>query len=86
MAQRTITKVKHKLARETGCYLQHTGYPCNSCFHTIIEDYYGHALKHDVHDYWEAVLYYRGDYKGFDGWTIDVSLMKERLEELNNVI
>ena len=86
MPERTITKVKRKLRRVTGCELQHTGYPCNSCFHTIIQEDYGHILKYKVHDYWSAVLYYRGDYKDYQDWSIDVSLMKPRLEELNNVL
>ncbi len=40
-----------------GCNIQHDGWPCNSCFHALDLD-----LKQDIHDYWEAVLAYRGDY------------------------
>ena len=46
----------------TFCEAQYGGYPCNSCFHTTIELDYGKVLKEDVHQYWLAVLEYRGDY------------------------
>ena len=46
-----------RLARKTGCTIQHTGWTCNSCFHALKL-----RLKEDIHEYWLAVLAYRGDY------------------------
>ena len=46
------------LVNKTGCATQHTGWPCNTCFHAM--DVKG--LKHPIHDYWVATLAVRGDY------------------------
>ena len=43
----------------SGCNIQHDGWPCNSCFHYLD---LGGAFREKVHDYWLAVLAYRGDY------------------------
>ena len=40
-----------------GCTIQHDGWPCNSCFHSL-----DLPLKHNIHAYWIAILSYRGDY------------------------
>ncbi len=45
------------LVRETHCDIQHTGWPCNTCFHAL-----NLLLKYDIHEYWLAVLAERGDY------------------------
>jgi hypothetical protein len=76
-----ITIIKNKLANETGCTIQHTGYPCNSCFHNM-----DLALKEDIHEYWLAVLHSRGDYNGYDWKDADVSNFPKLLIELNNSI
>ena len=59
-----------------GCSIQHNGWPCNSCFHTIGEEL---NLAEDIHDYWVAVLAIRGDYPGIDE-------RPELIEELYNTI
>ena len=76
---RLITRIKHKLERELGCTAQHTGYPCNSCFHemTYLQ------LKEDIHNYWLAVLHSRGDYKNYDWSDEDVKKFPNLLDELN---
>lgn len=42
-----------------GCHVQHTGWPCNTCFHAAkpegVTDDEWHAL-------WQALLCFRGDY------------------------
>ena len=53
---RETFRIKLVLAT-SGCDAQHDGWPCNTCFHALDLD-----LKNDIHDYWEAVLAYRGDY------------------------
>ncbi len=50
-------ELKLKLRRRTGCGIQHTGWSCNTCFHAL-----NISLKKDIHEYWLAVLAYRGDY------------------------
>lgn len=51
-------ELKAKLVNATGgCDVQHTGWPCNTCFHVLRLN-----LKEDIHNYWLAVLAYRGDY------------------------
>jgi len=59
MKQEKLEELRELLVKETcGCSAQHTGWPCNTCFHAMnLEN-----LKHDIHDYWEAVLAERGDY------------------------
>ena len=52
---------KEKLSNRTMCNVQHIGYPCNTCFHSTLEAD-NLDLKEDIHEYWLAVLAYRGDY------------------------
>ena len=61
-------EVKDKLYTTRMCEAQHKGYPCNSCFHTSVEIDAGDKLKEDVHEYWLAVLGYRGDYPELKGY------------------
>ena len=55
-------ELKQALNNSTMCDIQYGGYPCNSCFHDIIEIDYGDKLSEDVHEYWLSVLAFRGDY------------------------
>ncbi len=48
---------KRKLLAKTMCDIQHTGWSCNTCFHALEL-----PLKKNIHEYWLAVLAYRGDY------------------------
>ena len=41
----SVEELGEDLYYATMCSAQHRGYPCNSCFHTIIEADYGHLLK-----------------------------------------
>ena len=83
----TKQEMGDKLYYSTMCEAQHGGFPCNSCFHTIIEEDYGDKLKEDIHKYWEAVLDFRGDYDDYD-WPreTDTSKFYELIEELYNTI
>jgi len=67
------------LGNATGCSAQYGGYPCNSCFHSIIEIDYAGELNEDVHQYWLAVLQYRGDYD-------DIKPMPKLIHELYDVL
>lgn len=58
MLSRSNESLRLALVKKSGCAIQHTGYPCNTCFHAM--DVKG--LKHPLHSYWEAVLADRGDY------------------------
>lgn len=71
-----ITKkmLQQKLYEATDCSVQHLGFPCNTCFHTL-----SLPLKHDIHDYWEAVLAFRGDYP-------DILQKPSLIEELYKVL
>ena len=76
-------ELRRKLELYVGCSIQHRGFPCNSCFHIIDTDVLG--LKHNIHDYWEAVLDFRGDYDNYDwGREIDTSRFPELIAELND--
>ncbi len=75
----SVDSLGENLYYATMCSVQYRGYPCNSCFHTIIEADYGHLLKEDTHDYWRAVLSFRGDYD-------DLPKRLDLVEELYNVI
>jgi hypothetical protein len=50
-------ELKMKLFKKTQCGIQHTGWSCNCCFHAL-----DLPLKEDIHEYWLAILAYRGDY------------------------
>jgi hypothetical protein len=54
----TRESFRKKLVSATGgCSAQHDGWPCNTCFHVLKL-----KSKIPIHDFWEAVLAYRGDY------------------------
>ena len=74
-------ELRNMLGDEIGCGIQHDGWPCNSCFHSM--DWL--ELDEDVHNYWEAVLDFRGDYDDFN-WPIDTDTSKfpELIDELFN--
>ena len=74
-------KLQNKLEIETMCTIQHTGWPCNSCFHSM-----NLKLKEDIHKYWEAVLDIRGDYNEYDWEDTDVTKFPKLLKELYNVL
>ena len=59
----SVTKLKKKVFKFTGCEIQHDGWSCNSCFHSLDGEL---KLKEDIHKYWLAVLFFRGDYDDFD--------------------
>jgi hypothetical protein len=54
------TRLKEALLGETGCGIQHTGWPCNSCFHSMGEDIGFDEVT--THKMWHATLITRGDY------------------------
>ena len=78
-----LESLNNKLFTSTGCEIQgpegEPGWPCNSCFHTVIECDHGHELKEDVHEYWLAVLAFRGDYP-------ELPEREDLLIELNKVM
>ena len=76
-----VDKLQNKLEVETMCTIQHTGWPCNSCFHSM-----NLKLKEDIHKYWEAVLDIRGDYNDYDWEDTDVTKFPKLLKELYNVL
>ena len=41
----TREEFQDALGSATMCGAQHDGWSCNSCFHTIIEEDYGHILS-----------------------------------------
>jgi hypothetical protein len=54
------SRLREALLSETGCGIQHTGWPCNACFHSM-----GDGLGLDeitTHKMWHATLITRGDY------------------------
>ena len=69
-------QLKAKLGKSIGCNIQHTGYPCNSCFHSMEDEW---ELKEDIQEYWLAVLAFRGDYP-------ELPKRNDLIEELYNTI
>jgi len=69
--------LKIALEKETACVIQHTGYPCNTCFHNMDLD-----LKEDIHEYWLAVLGFRGDYPNLKGYK--PKLLKELIKVIGD--
>lgn len=69
-------ELRQLVVRATGgCEIQHDGWPCNSCFHAIPNAIPELELERHIHDYWLAVLAYRGDYD-------DIEPEPELLDEL----
>lgn len=66
--------LQQKLLKQTGCRIQFGGYPCNTCFHAMEL-----PLKKDIHEYWLAVLAFRGDYP-------DLKQKPELIKELLSVL
>ena len=64
--------LQNLLEIETMCVIQHDGWPCNSCFHTLGNHLID--LKEDIHEYWLAVLGYRGDYPDLKGYKPELLL------------
>jgi len=58
MSLPTREEFQDKLGLYTECGIQHDGWCCNSCFHSIEIE----GLKEDIHEYWLSVLSFRGDY------------------------
>ena len=81
LKEEILLSVEKKLADKTGCTSQHTGWSCNSCFHIMDID-----LKKDIHQYWLAVLFFRGAYLDYDWGKIDTNNFTELIEELNNTL
>ncbi len=50
--------LKNALRKATGCTIQHTGWPCGTCFFAI--------NKKLTNQDWQAVLLFRGDYEKSD--------------------
>tara|TARA_Y100001963_G_C6466591_1_gene302607 strand:+ start:66 stop:533 length:468 start_codon:yes stop_codon:yes gene_type:complete len=71
-------ELKNLLLEHTSCGLQHDGWTCNSCFHSMTYL----DLSTDIHDYWLAVLFFRGDYHDFDWSEYDTSIFQELINEL----
>ena len=52
-------QMKRTLLKATGgCNIQHTGYPCGTCFFAMSDEL--------TNEDWQALLYFRGDYKKKD--------------------
>ena len=49
------------LVQQTGCTMQHTGWPCNACFHALKIGVPNDAL----HEMWQATLVIRGGQSDF---------------------
>lgn len=54
-----VRALRRDLAQFCSCGLQHTGWPCNSCFHATRP---ASETCDDWHAIWHAVLAFRGDY------------------------
>ena len=58
----TKLELKRRLKKETGgCVIQHDGWPCGTCFGTVLNKYNAPENLHS--DIWQSLLVYRGDYK-----------------------
>ena len=75
-----VKLLKHYLSNETGCEIQHDGWPCGTCFHTI-----DIKLKEDISEYWQPVLSVRGDYFGFK-FDDDMNKFPDLINELYSTL
>jgi hypothetical protein len=77
MTQISKKTLKSLLIEKTGCSLQHTGWPCGTCFFDISETL-------DNSD-WQSLLYFRGDYKKKELNNLPENYM-ENIEKIYNLI
>lgn len=77
----TKRELQKALSNETMCEAQYGRFPCNTCFHAMK---LGKVSKKRLHDYWLAVLKYRGDYSDKDMGEDNMSKaeMERRVNEL----
>ncbi|MCW4008558.1 MAG: hypothetical protein NWF09_07730 [Candidatus Bathyarchaeota archaeon] len=82
----TVNELRDLLNIVVGCNLQYNGFPCNTCFHTVLAS---EAEKVEnppnidrIHEWWEATLIFRGDYKNGDLIYIPKKELKKRINEL----
>jgi len=56
-----IKTIREELVELSSCEIQHTGWPCNTCFHSVVGPKLG--LSNDMtHELWKIILVLRGDY------------------------
>lgn len=69
-------ELKKALKDKTGCIIQHTGWPCGTCFFSMNEK----LTNKD----WQALLLFRGDYKReqLDNLPEDVNLSITKIYEI----
>ena len=67
------TKLKRALSRATGCRIQHTGWPCWTCFFSM--------SKRLTNKDWQALLLFRGDYKkeGLNNLPVDIEKSLQKI-------
>jgi hypothetical protein len=67
---------KKLLNNKTKCIIQHTGWPCGTCFFAI--------SKKLTNKDWQAVLFFRGDYKReeLDNLPKDIDKQLERIVKI----
>ena len=60
------------------CGIQYTGWPCNTCFHSMEL-----GISDDrLHELWESTLLIRGDYKNGEYFYQDDETLSVNVEEL----
>jgi len=67
-----------------GCGVQHDGWPCNTCFHSLELN----ITPGRLHELWEAVLSFRGDYNDvIDEYNLPIgNELETRLNELLSLL
>ncbi len=79
----TKRELKRILKKKTDCSIQHDGWPCGTCFGTVLPD---NISEEKAQDFWRSLLVYRGDYSladmGLDQETVDkcITELKVMLE------
>ena len=78
----TKKQLRNKLVEATkGCNIQHNGWPCNTCFHAL-----DLPLKEEIHEYWLAVLAFRGDYPDIPERPDLITELSDRLDVYNQLL
>lgn len=69
-------KLKKALKQATKCSIQHTGWPCGTCFFSLPGDF--------TNEDWQSLLYFRGDSKKEELNNLPLD-WKKRIEKIYDI-
>ena len=82
----TKRELKRILKKKTGCAIQHDGWPCGTCFGSLLESLHIDPDSTKAEVLWQSLLVYRGDYKLGDIVKLDQVTIDTSIAELKTIL